>query len=70
MQEPHAHELPVFWGHGDLDNVVAHSWGEESIADLHKMGFRDVEFFSYPCAFPFALSDGLRLLTCVFLTQP
>jgi len=48
MQEPHAHELPVFWGHGDLDNVVAHSWGEESIADLHKMGFRDVEFFSYP----------------------
>ncbi|GAA5928593.1 hypothetical protein JCM3775_004575 [Rhodotorula graminis] len=48
MQEPHAHELPVFWGHGDLDNVVAHSWGEESVGKLHKMGFRDVEFYSYP----------------------
>ncbi|BGP37273.1 hypothetical protein JCM10449v2_001178 [Rhodotorula kratochvilovae] len=48
MQQPHAHNLPVFWGHGDVDNVIAHNWAEESIGYLHKMGFKDVEFHTYP----------------------
>ncbi|BGP45366.1 hypothetical protein JCM10450v2_001184 [Rhodotorula kratochvilovae] len=48
MQQPHAHDLPVFWGHGDVDNVIAHNWAEESIGYLHKMGFKDVEFHTYP----------------------
>ncbi|BGP55913.1 hypothetical protein JCM8202_005256 [Rhodotorula sphaerocarpa] len=48
MQSERAHELPVFWGHGLDDNTIQHNWAEESIAHLTKMGFRDIEFHSYP----------------------
>ncbi|GAA6055494.1 hypothetical protein JCM3770_006286 [Rhodotorula araucariae] len=60
MQEPHAHNLPVFWGHGDADNIIAHNWAEESIGYLHKMGFTDVEFHSYAGASLYPTLPGLK----------
>lgn len=48
MQSERAHELPVFWGHGTLDNTIQYNWAEESVAHLADMGFRDVEFHGYP----------------------
>ncbi|BGP38616.1 hypothetical protein JCM10450v2_002565 [Rhodotorula kratochvilovae] len=48
MQTEHAHELPVFWGHGAADGVIQYQWGEESINHLTKMGFKDIEFHTYP----------------------
>ncbi|GAA5936750.1 hypothetical protein JCM3775_000187 [Rhodotorula graminis] len=48
MQSAHANELPVFWGHGAADKVIQYQWAEESIGHLTKMGFKDVQFHTYP----------------------
>ncbi|GJN87406.1 hypothetical protein Rhopal_000355-T1 [Rhodotorula paludigena] len=53
MQTSHAHEVPVFWGHGAADSVIQfvlfpYAWGEQSIAHLTKMGFSNIEFHTYP----------------------
>ncbi|KAI5477129.1 hypothetical protein MNV49_006857 [Pseudohyphozyma bogoriensis] len=48
MQLPHAHNVPMFWGHGNNDSVIQYDWAEESISHLHKMGFKDIEFHTYP----------------------
>ncbi|BGP45370.1 hypothetical protein JCM10450v2_001188 [Rhodotorula kratochvilovae] len=47
LQTDHAHEMPVFWGHGAADPVVHYRWAEESIEHLTKLGFRDIEFHTY-----------------------
>jgi len=48
MQSAGANELPVFWGHGTADGVIQYQWAEESIGHLTKMGFKDVQFHTYP----------------------
>ncbi|GAA5993121.1 hypothetical protein JCM10908_001299 [Rhodotorula pacifica] len=47
LQSDHAHEMPVFWGHGTADPIVLHRWAHESIAHLHRMGFSNVAFHPY-----------------------
>jgi phospholipase/carboxylesterase len=41
------HQIPIFWGHGDLDNVVPISAARATLADLHEKGL-DTEFKTYP----------------------
>ncbi|KAG0654343.1 hypothetical protein C6P46_001782 [Rhodotorula mucilaginosa] len=47
MQTDHAAEVPVFWGHGTSDNTIQYNWGEESVAYLSQLGFKDVDFRTY-----------------------
>ncbi|GAA6055503.1 hypothetical protein JCM3770_006291 [Rhodotorula araucariae] len=47
LQSDHAHELPVFWGHGAADPTVPYRWADESIAQLTKLEFRSIEFHTY-----------------------
>ncbi|GAA5882374.1 hypothetical protein JCM3774_004323 [Rhodotorula dairenensis] len=47
LQSGHAHEMPVFWGHGTADLVVYHHWAQESVAHLHRMGFANISFHAY-----------------------
>ncbi|GJN87930.1 hypothetical protein Rhopal_000885-T1 [Rhodotorula paludigena] len=48
LQTDHAHHMPVFWGHGELDDVVHLRWAEESIAHLTDLGFENIEYNVYP----------------------
>ncbi|KAL8292683.1 hypothetical protein RQP46_001295 [Phenoliferia psychrophenolica] len=48
MQTEHANKLPIFWGHGKRDQVVKYTWGEMSVEKLKGMGFKNIEFNSYP----------------------
>ncbi|KAI5474162.1 hypothetical protein MNV49_004074 [Pseudohyphozyma bogoriensis] len=48
MATDHAHKLPILWGHGNADNIVRYSWGSDSIKALQKMGFKDIDFHTYP----------------------
>jgi predicted esterase len=43
---------PIFMGHGDADQVVAHKWGQMSADELTKHGFK-VDFKTYR----YAISD-------------
>ncbi|GJN87926.1 hypothetical protein Rhopal_000881-T1 [Rhodotorula paludigena] len=56
-QTAHAHEAPVFYGHGEADNVVPVTWGEESIGLLHKIGFKDIEHHTYPALEHYMVKD-------------
>ncbi|GAA5987616.1 hypothetical protein JCM10908_007137 [Rhodotorula pacifica] len=47
MQTDHASQIPVFWGHGTEDNTIQYNWGEESVAYLSQLGFKDVDFRTY-----------------------
>jgi len=42
---------PIFMGHGDADQVVAHKWGQMSADELTKHGFK-VDFKTYEYAMP------------------
>ncbi|KAM0791559.1 hypothetical protein ACM66B_006006 [Microbotryomycetes sp. NB124-2] len=48
MQSPHAHKLPIFWGHGTDDAVIRYGWGEKSRDVLKTMGFTQIESHAYP----------------------
>ncbi|GAA5967136.1 hypothetical protein JCM8115_000937 [Rhodotorula mucilaginosa] len=48
LQSEHAHEMPVFWGHGTKDSVVRHHWARESMDHLYRLGFTNISFHSYP----------------------
>lgn len=37
---------PIFMGHGDADQVVAHKWGKKSAEELEKHGYK-VDFRTY-----------------------
>jgi predicted esterase len=37
---------PIFMGHGDADQVVAHKWGQKSADELTKHGYK-VDFRTY-----------------------
>jgi predicted esterase len=39
-------KTPIFMGHGDADQVVAHKWGKLSADELEKHGFK-VDFRTY-----------------------
>lgn len=41
-------KTPIFMGHGDADQVVAHKWGKLSAEELTKNGF-NVDFRTYKC---------------------
>ncbi|GAA5841648.1 hypothetical protein JCM9279_000715 [Rhodotorula babjevae] len=47
MQVEHAHNLPIFWGHGAADPTVHYLWAEQSLDHLADMGFRDIEAHTY-----------------------
>ncbi|TNY20057.1 putative phospholipase [Rhodotorula diobovata] len=47
MQAEHAHQMPVFWGHGVADPTVHYLWAEQSLDHLADMGFRDIEAHTY-----------------------
>ncbi|KAI8354364.1 Phospholipase/carboxylesterase [Mortierella sp. GBAus27b] len=40
-------KTPIFWGHGDADQVVKYDWGERSVALLREHNY-SVEFHTYP----------------------
>ncbi|BGO95130.1 RHTO0S01e01420g1_1 [Rhodotorula toruloides] len=48
MLSDHATSLPIFHGHGDADPVVQYKWGQQTIAKLEELGFKSVEFKTYP----------------------
>lgn len=48
MQTDHARKLPLFWGHGNADPVVRYEWGQQSVNQLKALGFKDIEFKTYP----------------------
>lgn len=48
MQSERAKDLPIFWGHGTGDQVVRYAWGQQSRDRLVELGFKHVEFNSYP----------------------
>ncbi|KAK4047132.1 hypothetical protein OIV83_005584 [Microbotryomycetes sp. JL201] len=48
MQSPHAHKMPIFWGHGTDDAVIRYGWGEKSRDVLKSMGFTQIESHAYP----------------------
>lgn len=52
MLSDHATSLPIFHGHGDADPVVQYKWGQDTVSKLKELGFKDVEFNTYPRAFP------------------
>ncbi|KAK8843957.1 acyl-protein thioesterase 1 [Kwoniella newhampshirensis] len=39
LKSPHAHDTPIFWGHGDNDQVVGYQYGQRSVELLKKLGF-------------------------------
>lgn len=64
MLSDHATSLPIFHGHGDADPVVQYKWGQQTIAKLEELGFKSVEFKTYPRAFP--LSPTLSVARAVY----
>jgi predicted esterase len=42
-----ARQIPVFQGHGDSDQIVAHSWGHSSHLALKEWGFESTKFETY-----------------------
>lgn len=48
METDHAKKLPIFWGHGTDDQVVKYSWGQQSVEKLRGMGYKNIDFQSYP----------------------
>ncbi|SGY74025.1 BQ5605_C005g03335 [Microbotryum silenes-dioicae] len=48
MQVDHAPSYPVFWGHGTGDPVVRYQWGEMSVQKLRELGWKNIQFESYP----------------------
>lgn len=47
MQTDHANKLPIFWGHGEADQVVHHKWGKASADKLKELNFTNLEFNTY-----------------------
>jgi len=47
MMSDHARNLPIFWGHGTDDEVVAYRWGEMSVKLLQDLKVKDLTFKSY-----------------------
>jgi predicted esterase len=46
-------ETPIFMGHGDADQVVAHKWGQMSADELTKHGYNvDFRTYKYGVAYP------------------
>ncbi|KAM0749745.1 Phospholipase/carboxylesterase [Meredithblackwellia eburnea MCA 4105] len=48
MQTDNARKLPILWGHGTSDQIVKFKWGELSVEKLRSLGFKNIEFNSYP----------------------
>ncbi|KAK4699653.1 phospholipase/carboxylesterase, partial [Phenoliferia sp. Uapishka_3] len=58
MQTEHASKLPVFWGHGTADGVVKYIWGQMSVEKLKTLGYKNIDFNSYPGPVSFSLPIG------------
>lgn len=48
---------PIFMGHGDADQVVAHKWGKMSAEELEKHGYK-VDFRTYKCVSKYPIKDN------------
>lgn len=48
MKTENAHKLPIFWGHGNADQVVQYKWGTASVDKLKELKFSNIEFNTYP----------------------
>ncbi|BGP25135.1 acyl-protein thioesterase 1 [Rhodotorula toruloides] len=59
-QKPHAHNVPVWMGHGDKDQTIRHSWGLKTLDLLHALAFRDVEFHTYSGLTHWTRADELQ----------
>jgi predicted esterase len=47
---------PIFMGHGDADQVVAHKWGKKTAEELEKYGYK-VDFRTYKYVFEYMSED-------------
>ncbi|GAA5919490.1 hypothetical protein JCM1841_002232 [Sporobolomyces salmonicolor] len=68
MMTDYATKLPVFHGHGTADQVVQYKWGKESVEKLKELGFKDIEFKSYP-GMPHSFCDAEQKDLEAFLTK-
>jgi dienelactone hydrolase len=62
-------ETPIFMGHGDADQVVAHKWGKMSADELTKHGYNvDFRTYKYGCACIFEIA--VLILAGALYTPP
>ena len=61
-------QTPIFMGHGTMDPVVAHSWGQKSMQVLKSHGYH-VEFHDYQgmahSSDPREIADVLKFINTV-----